>query len=46
MEKPGFFHADFDKGRLHAGKHPRHFAFINIPSDAHFLFSFDQKLGE
>ena len=46
VKKPGFFHADFDKGSLHAGQHPRHFAFVNISGDAHFFFSFDQKLGQ
>ena len=46
VKKPGFFHADFDEGSLHAGQHPRHFAFVNISGDAHLFFSFDQKLGQ
>ena len=46
VEKPGLFHPHINKSSLHAGEYPRHFAFINIPRDAHFFFSFDQKLGQ
>ena len=44
--KPAFSMPISIKAACMPGKHARDFAFVDIPRNAHFFFSFDQKFGE
>jgi hypothetical protein len=46
VKKAGLFHANFDKGRLHARKDPHNFAFIKISCYTPFLFSFHEEFRQ